>query len=237
MATVKAAKDVVPMAAVHAAKLLMAAGRPGAKQQKPWLTLLAGAGLLLAAICIPWPAAAQALAQSSPEHPFEVYVRGGLGTLYDDEGSLGSGASVSGGFTWQPSPRWGLGVEIEDMGNERDGFAGGFIEGDGLMGAAVAHLYLLPESTHQIYLAGGVGVLQYRRRQFLPDVTIDGVRTDLFRDDTETTLGWRGALGARFNLHPRWTLRAEGSFFCAETEVVEAPFAWLQLSAGIGFRF
>jgi opacity protein-like surface antigen len=206
-----------------------------------WSLARIAAGLLLAAasLFIPGRAQAQAAAAPASAYPREVYARVGSGELYDDEGSLGTGLSVAGGFAWQVSPRWGFGGEFEGMDNERTGFAGagGFIEGDGLIGSGSVHLYLFPDSRHQLYLSGGVGVLHYRRTQFLPDVTIDGRLVDLFRDDTETKVGWRGAVGARFNLHPRWTLRLEGSLFAAETEVVEAPFTWLQASVGAGFRF
>lgn len=197
--------------------------------------VVVGSLMALGALFLPPLAWAQAPAPST-EHPFEVYARVGSGTLYDDEGSLGSGTSGAGGLAWQSSPRWGFGFELEGMGNRRDGFASGYIEGDGLMGTGLVYLYLFPEARHQLYLSGGVGVLHYRRQQLLP-VTIDEQVVDLFRDDTETQVGWRGALGARFNLHPRWTLRVEGSLFTAETEVVEAPFTWLQLAAGLGFRF
>lgn len=207
------------------------------KNTSSQMVIVAASLSLLIWSLAPSPVHAQASVAGPPAHPFEVYVRGGAGTLYDDEGSLGSGTSVAGGLSWQPSPRWGLGVEVEGMGNERQGFAGGFIEGDGLLGTAVAHLYLLPERAHQIYLAGGVGLLHYRRRQFLPQVIVGGQVVDLLRDNTETTVGWRGAVGARFNLHPRWTLRVEASLFSAETDIVEAPFGWLQMSAGFGLRF
>jgi len=90
---------------------------------------------------------------------------------------------------------------------------------------------------HQIYLAGGAGVVSYEHRRGNIILADEGNDAGLLFEDSETAFGVRGAAGARLNARPDLVVRLETSLFWGETQIVEAPFAWLQASISLGYRF
>lgn len=67
------------------------------------------------------------LAQAGPSAPVTpplapVSVHGSIGggKTWDDEGGIGSGASVGGGLEWRFRPKWSVGGDVERLGHERE---------------------------------------------------------------------------------------------------------------------
>lgn len=173
----------------------------------------------------------------SSEDPREVYFHVGRGNLYADESDLGSGTSYAAGFIWRLSRRTGAGVSVERLDHSREPFAGGSIAGEGTLVSGNLYVFLFPDRDHQLYFTGGAAIIRYERRQFVPDVLVEGEVVDPRRERTETGYGPHGGVGARFNLPFDLAIHVETSLFVPATEIVELPFAWLQAAVGLGYRF
>jgi hypothetical protein len=88
----------------------------------------------------------------------------GIGKVYDDEGSLGSGLNVGGGIGYRLRKRLGVEAEVNGFRSERDfgAFPPPFrFSGYQVMGNALSH-FGPPRA--QFYILGGLGVMGVRNR-------------------------------------------------------------------------
>jgi hypothetical protein len=89
----------------------------------------------------------------------------GLGKVYDDEGSLGSGLNLGGGVGYRLRKRLGVEAEVNGFRSERD-FVSSLSpfrhSGFQVMGNALSH-FGPPRA--QFYILGGLGVMGVRNRR------------------------------------------------------------------------
>ncbi len=96
---------------------------------------LAGGGDAFAVMACAVPAAGQGRSRR-----FEVFAGGGVSRMGGDEGSLGTGPSVLGGFGFRVTPRLSVEVDLTRAQHERS-IAGGPLEGtaSGVFGDLLYH--------------------------------------------------------------------------------------------------
>jgi hypothetical protein len=133
---------------------------------------------------------------------FEIFAGGGVARMGGDEGSLGTGPSVLGGFGFRVTPRLSVEVDLTRAQHERS-IAGGPLEGtaSGLFGDL---LYHFGEGRTQVFVAGSVGVLHSEITQTYP--AAGGTQT--FTSD-ESDLAWGGGAGVKVFLSPQFSLRPQ----------------------------
>ena len=116
------------------------------------------ATILPALLLLTAPAAARA---QSADHRFDASIGVGYAKTWDDEESMGNGASVSGDAIFRVTPRLGLGVAVERVSHTRD-IGGGAMtfEGRSMLASARAQFRFGAGAVQPIVHAG-FGVLDY----------------------------------------------------------------------------
>jgi hypothetical protein len=170
---------------------------------------------LLLALCVPL------LAQQPPRA--DVFGTIGLGKVYDDEGSLGSGPSGGGGIGYRLRKRLGVEGEINAFRSRRD-FASSVSpfqhNGVHLMANFLSH-FGPPRA--QFYLLGGVGLLH-----------VKNVRRGV--SDTGFNVGF--GLGFKFFATEHIYIRPDLRIFGGGTsQAVESPFSMIRIGIGAGYSW
>ena len=171
----------------------------------------------LALLLLGLPLAAQQIPRT------EVFGLIGLGKVYDDEGSLGSGPSGGGGIGYRLRKRLGVEGEVNFVRSSRD-FGGGAPSfrhnGFHLMGNALAH-FGPPRA--QFYLLGGAGLAHVRNVQ---------------ADISESKFGINFGLGMKIyaseHIYIRPDLRIFGS---GGGQALESPFTVIRIGIGVGYSW
>ena len=139
------------------------------------------------------------MALAAQDNTWKARVFGGvgIGRFFDDEGSLGQGATYRAGAEWRPLSR--LGVQGELLGihhTRRDHFQ---VDGDSAGFSGNAVLYF-SRSRLQPYILGGLGVLKTSYTYGWPDASLE--RYSVSR--TELSMNFGGGVLLFLNRH--WSL-------------------------------
>jgi hypothetical protein len=147
----------------------------------------------------------------------------GLGKVYDDEGSLGSGVNLGGGIGYRLRKRLGVEAEVNAFRSERDfgAFPPPFrFSGFQVMGNALSH-FGPPRA--QFYILGGLGVMGVRNRN---------------RDVADTQFGIGFGVGMKIfaseHIYIRPDLRIFGR---GGSNLVGDPITVLRVGIGAGYSW
>ena len=147
----------------------------------------------------------------------------GIGKVYDDEGSLGSGPSGGGGIGYRLRKRLGVEAEINAFSSKRE--FGGVpppFEHNGahVMGNVLSHF---GPSRTQFYVLGGAGLLYVKNQA---------------RNVSDTGFNVGFGVGMKIFATERVYIRPDFRIFSGGTsQAVESPFSMLRIGAGVGYSF
>lgn len=153
----------------------------------------------------------------------DVFGTIGIGKVYDDEGSLGSGLAGGGGVGYRLRKRLGVEAEVNAFRSERDFgqvVAPFRFSGFQVMGNALAHF---GPRRAQFYLLGGAGVMGVRNRN---------------RDVSDTKFGIGFGVGMKIfaseHIYIRPDLRIFGR---GGSNLVGDPITVLRIGIGAGYSW
>lgn len=173
--------------------------------------------LLLAGVCC---------AQS--QYRAEAYGALGRSWIGDDEGSLGSGVSVTGTAGWRFTPRFGVEMNVDWYQHKRE-FTSATIEGNGVMVTGDFLYHFRGQSRVQPYVLFGGGLAHYvRESSFGPGPERSGNGGIL-----NAATGLKIFVTDRWIIRPEWRIglgRGFGSAF-------EPPLYYQRFSLGAGYRW
>lgn len=150
----------------------------------------------------------------------EVFGVIGIGKTYDDEGSLGAGVNVAGGFGYRLWSRFGVEAEVNAFRTRRD-FGSAYppfrANGAHVMGSGLLYL---SRGRGQAYLLLGGGL----------------VRTHVNRSANGVGFNFGG--GMKIFVKPHLSLRPELRIYVGTRGgVVETPFVDIRTSMGVGYHW
>ena len=187
------------------------------------MRLLAGK-VALAVLCL--IAAAPAFCQDFLRR--EVFGAVGVGKTYDDEGSLGSGLNVAGGFGYRVSRRIGVEAEVNAFRTRRE-FSAPFepFRANGVHAMGSGLLYL-NRGRSQAYLLLGGGLLHSHLGGGFAGVS------NRAANGFAVNLG--GGIKIRVSSH--FSLRPELRIYAGDSGgVAEAPLGDIRFSMGLGYHW
>ena len=163
---------------------------------------------------------------------WEVFGTAGYGRAYDDEGNIGSGLDLGGGFGYRITPKVGVEGSFNWFSHTRE-FGGSPVrfEGTAVSGAANV-VYHFSESKVQPFVTGGIGALQHEDRS-----------TGLGQvgpPRTKSGFSYNFGGGVKIFLTKRVALRPEGRVLISNLGSgpgIEPPFSTFRGSVGIGYHW
>jgi hypothetical protein len=167
--------------------------------------------------------AAPAAAQSS-DFKREVFGSIGIGKVYDDEGSLGSGLNGCGGFGYRIVRRFGVEAEISGFRTKRE-FSPAFppFRGHGAHVLGNGLIYL-NRGRGQAYVILGAGLGRFTTRVNFGGASIN---------DSRTGFAVACGFGVKIFATPHFSLRPEVRVHAADN----GPISDLRLSFGAGYHW
>lgn len=159
----------------------------------------------------------------------EVFGAIGIGKTYDDEGSLGSGVNVGGGFGYRLWSRIGVEVEVNAFRTRRE-FSSAYppfqASGAHVMGSGLLYL---SRGRGQAYLLFGGGLLHTRLESGFGSVPVP-------RSANGFAVNLGG--GMKIFVNPHVSLRPELRIYVGDSRgAVEPPFGDIRFSMGVGYHW
>ena len=167
-----------------------------------------------------------------PPAPVSVYGSIGGAKTWDDEGSIGVGASAGGGVDWRFRPKWSVGGDVERVGHERD--TAGLKWSGHTVFASANVLYHFAARGVSPYVGGGFGGA-FHDGEVLDRLTQPNNPTVRSFSSASTmeygTVGLAIPIGTRLVVSPdfRWT-------FCQAPDD-SAPFSVIRFAVKAALRF
>jgi hypothetical protein len=167
------------------------------------------------------------IAIAQPVYRGEVYASLERSSVWDDEGSLGSGVGFAGTLGWRLTPKLGLELNVDHFNHKRE-FSFATVEGSGtfLTGDVMYHFRT---GRVQPYVLGGGGFVHYVRESgFAPGPERSGNGPAL-----NFAVGLKGFITERISIRPEWRLGYATNISAA----FEPPLYYQRISVGVGYRW
>ena len=167
-------------------------------------------------------------AGQTPRTRVEVFAGAGVARVGGDEGSLGTGSCLVGGFGVRVAARVSLEVDVMRAQHERT-IAGGPLEGTAT-GAFGNVVYQVTGERTQVFVLGGAGLLSSRTTH---TYSPSGGPAITFRSQ-DNNFAWGGGAGVKIFLTQRVSLRPQFRLVFSEATGVMGLMA---ASVALGYRW
>jgi opacity protein-like surface antigen len=163
---------------------------------------------------------------------WEVFGTAGYGKAYDDEGNIGSGLDLGGGFGYRITPKLGIEGTVNWFKHSREFGPPNPVRFEGTAISGAANLvYHFSESKVQPFVTGGVGGLRH-------EDTSSGFGL-FFPPRSASGFAYNFGGGVKIFVSRHVSLRPEGRILVANlgSGGIEPPFSQFRFSMGIGYHW